>query len=43
VQFPALDPKHAAVGAYIVFMGLNILGVKLAATFRTGGLRAGGR
>ena len=33
VQFPALDPKHAAVGAYIVFMGLNILGVKLAATF----------
>src|SRR5471030_183955 len=33
VQFPALDPKHAAVGAYIVFIGLNILGVKLAATF----------
>ena len=33
VQFPALDPKHAAVGAYVVFMGLNILGVKLAATF----------
>jgi ethanolamine permease len=33
VQFPALDPKHAAVGAYIVFMTLNILGVKLAATF----------
>ncbi|WP_223532567.1 ethanolamine permease [Pseudomonas sp. BF-R-30] len=33
VQFPALDPKHAAVGAYLVFMGLNILGVKLAATF----------
>ena len=33
VQFPALDPKHAAVGAYFVFMGLNILGVKLAATF----------
>ncbi|PQP03284.1 hypothetical protein C5612_15785 [Pseudomonas frederiksbergensis] len=30
VQFPALDPKHAAVGAYVVFMGLNILGVKLA-------------
>lgn len=33
VQFPALDPKTAAVGAYIVFMGLNILGVKIAATF----------
>lgn len=33
VQFPTLDPKTAAVGAYIVFMGLNILGVKLAATF----------
>ncbi len=33
VQFPMLDPKTAAVGAYIVFMGLNILGVKLAATF----------
>lgn len=33
VQFPTLDPKNAAVGAYIVFMGLNILGVKLAATF----------
>ena len=33
VQFPALDPKTAAVGAYIVFMGLNILGVRIAATF----------
>ena len=33
VQFPGLDPKHAAVGAYLVFMTLNILGVKLAATF----------
>lgn len=33
VQFPHLDPRYAAVGAYIVFMGLNILGVKLAATF----------
>ncbi|MEY8712654.1 ethanolamine permease [Mangrovibacter phragmitis] len=33
VQFPGLDPKYAAVGAYIVFMGLNILGVKLAAMF----------
>ena len=33
IQFPALDPKVAAVGAYIIFMGLNILGVKLAAMF----------
>ncbi|WP_454732549.1 MULTISPECIES: ethanolamine permease [Cupriavidus] len=33
VQFPGLDPKHAAVGAYIVFMGLNIIGVRIAATF----------
>ncbi len=33
VQFPALDPKLAAVGAYIVFMTLNILGVSIAATF----------
>lgn len=33
VQFPALDPKTIAVGAYIVFMTLNILGVRLAATF----------
>ncbi len=33
VQFPALDPKHAAVGAYFVFMTLNILGVRIAATF----------
>lgn len=33
VQFPELDPKTAAVGAYIIFMGLNILGVKIAATF----------
>jgi ethanolamine permease len=33
VQFPDLNPKAAAVGAYVVFMGLNILGVKLAAVF----------
>ncbi|MZI95357.1 ethanolamine permease [Vibrio sp. CAIM 722] len=33
VQYPDLDPKIAAVGAYIVFMTLNILGVKLAAMF----------
>jgi ethanolamine permease len=33
VQFPGLDPKLAAVGAYIIFMTLNILGVSIAATF----------
>jgi ethanolamine permease len=33
VQYPELNPKFAAVGAYIVFMTLNILGVKLAAMF----------
>ncbi|MET3130694.1 ethanolamine permease [Oxalobacteraceae bacterium GrIS 1.11] len=33
VQFPALDPKTAAVGAYIIFMALNIVGVQVAATF----------
>jgi ethanolamine permease len=33
VQFPALDPKLAAVGAYVVFMTLNIVGVQIAATF----------
>lgn len=33
VQFPALDPKMAAVGAYLVFMTLNIVGVEIAATF----------
>src|SRR5471032_1387207 len=33
VQYPDLDPKIAAVGAYFVFMGLNILGVSIAATF----------
>ena len=33
VQYPQLEPKHAAVGAYLVFMGLNILGVSIAATF----------
>ena len=33
VQFPALDPKIAAVGAYAVFMTLNIVGVQIAATF----------
>lgn len=33
VQFPGLDPKMAALGAYLVFMTLNILGVQIAATF----------
>lgn len=33
VQFPGLDPKTAAVGAYVVFMALNIAGVQIAATF----------
>ena len=33
VQFPALDAKLVAVGAYLVFMTLNILGVTIAATF----------
>lgn len=33
VQFPTLDPKLVAVGAYIVFMGLNIVGITIAATF----------
>lgn len=33
VQFPALSPKLAAVGAYAVFMALNIVGVQIAATF----------
>jgi len=33
VQFPALDPKTAALGAYIIFMALNIAGVQIAATF----------
>ncbi|RQW29140.1 ethanolamine permease [Rhodobacteraceae bacterium CH30] len=33
VQFPALDAKWIAVGAYLVFMALNIVGVGIAATF----------
>ncbi len=33
VQFPALDPKWVACGAYVIFMTLNILGVGIAATF----------
>ena len=33
VQFPALDARAAAVGAYAVFTALNIAGVTIAATF----------
>ena len=33
VQFPGLDPKAAAVAAYVVFIALNIAGVHIAATF----------
>src|SRR5450631_739809 len=33
VQFPTLDVRLAAVGAYIVFMALNIARVMIAATF----------
>ena len=33
VQFPSIDPKTVAVGAYLVFMGLNIVGMTVAATF----------
>ena len=33
VQYPGLNPKYAAVGAYLIFMTLNILGVRLAAMF----------
>ncbi|CAK9884381.1 MAG: Putrescine importer PuuP [Candidatus Erwinia impunctatus] len=33
VQYPALNPKYVAVVAYLLFMGLNVLGVTLAATF----------
>lgn len=33
VQFPALDPKTTAVGAYVIFMTINVLGVRIAAVF----------
>lgn len=33
VQFPAIDPKTVAACAYVLFMALNIIGVKIAATF----------
>jgi len=33
VQFPSLSPRHAAVLAYLVFMTVNIIGVRIAADF----------
>lgn len=33
VQFPGVDPKMMAAGAYVVFIALNIIGVHIAATF----------
>lgn len=33
VQFPALEPKYAALAAYAVFVALNIAGVHIAASF----------
>src|SRR5882757_3541056 len=33
VQFPGLAPRHAAVLAYCLFMAINIIGVKIAASF----------
>ena len=33
VQFPDLAPRSAAVLAYLVFMAINILGVRIAASF----------
>lgn len=33
VQFPTVDPKTFAMSAYLVFVLLNIVGVRIAATF----------
>lgn len=33
VQYPGLEPKHAALGAYGLFIALNIVGVHIAASF----------
>ena len=33
LQFPGLETRQAAVGAYAVFIALNIAGVQIAATF----------
>ena len=32
VQFPSIDAKAIALGAYVVFIGLNWVGVGIAAT-----------
>lgn len=36
VQFPEVNPKAIAVGAYLVFMTLNWLGMSIAAAFELG-------
>ena len=33
VQFPGVDPKMMAAGAYVIFIALNIIGVRIAANF----------
>jgi ethanolamine permease len=33
VQFPGVSAKTMAIGAYVIFMALNIVGVRTAATF----------
>ncbi|ADV81016.1 ethanolamine permease [Terriglobus saanensis] len=33
VQFPSLSLKHAAAMAYLLFMAINIIGVRIAASF----------
>ncbi|MDP1659635.1 MAG: ethanolamine permease [Methylotenera sp.] len=33
VQFSGVDPKLFAMGAYLVFVSLNIIGIRIAATF----------
>src|SRR5215213_3351660 len=33
VQFPALEPRWVAFGAYVVFMALNVAGMTIAASF----------
>ena len=33
VQFPAVNPKHIALGAYVIFIALNWAGVGIAAMF----------
>ena len=33
VQFPAVDAKTMAVGAYVIFMTMNIIGIQIAVTF----------